>query len=127
MGTVVIRENGPLALPFEGNPHPMWIYDIKTLTFLKVNESAIRVYGFSEKEFLGMTILDIRPAKDVVPFLHSWQHPHESTAERWWHVGRDGIAFRVSITSWKVSFEGHEAELVLAIRDVESQSSNSSQ
>lgn len=108
-----------LGIPFEGSPYPMWIYDLKTLAFLKVNEAAIQVYGFSEEEFRRMTVLDIRPREDVHRFLESWKHPHESTAERWWHTRRDGRTFLVSITSWKVSFEGHEAELVLARRDGE--------
>lgn len=108
-----------LGIPFAKSSYPMWIYDVRTLAFLKVNESAIRVYGFSEKEFLSMTVLDIRPSEDVGRFLQSWKHPHQSTAEKWWHVGRDGRPFPVSITSWKVSFEGHEAEIVLARRLVE--------
>src|SRR5690348_11050789 len=108
-----------LGIPFANSPYPMWIYDVGTLAFLKVNESAIRAYGFSKKEFLFMTVLDIRPSEDIGRFLQSWRHPHQSTAEKWWHVGKDGRPFPVSITSWKVSFEGHEAELVLARRLVE--------
>jgi hypothetical protein len=107
-----------LGMPFATNSHPMWIYDLKTLAFLKVNEAAIRVYGFSEKDFERMTVLDIRPSKDVERFLRSWNHPHESTAENWWHVGKNGTPFPVSITSWKLSFGGREAEMVLARRVV---------
>lgn len=64
-----------------------------------------------------MTVLDIRPSKDVERFLQSWKHSHESTGEQWWHIGRDRHPFPVSITSWKLTFEGHEAELVLARRN----------
>lgn len=96
----------------------MLIYDLQTLAFLKVNQSAILAYGFSEHEFLNMTVLDIRPSDDIQRFLQDWEHPHESTAEKWWHVGRDGRASAVSITSWKLIFEGHTAELVLAGRDL---------
>lgn len=113
------RHYEELGIPFEGSPYPMWIYDLKTLAFLKVNQAAVRVYGFSEEEFVRMTVLDIRPKEDVERFLKSWKHPHDSTAEKWWHIGRDGRAFPVSITSWKLSFEGHEAELVLARKDVD--------
>jgi len=34
----------------------MWVYDPATLRFLTVNKAAIRHYGYSRKEFLGMTI-----------------------------------------------------------------------
>ena len=47
---------------FENNPHPMWVYDRKTLAFLDVNEAAIAKYGYSRQEFLKMTIVDIRPS-----------------------------------------------------------------
>src|SRR5690606_24613484 len=30
---------------FEANPNPMWVYDHKTLKFLKVNHAAINRYG----------------------------------------------------------------------------------
>ncbi|HEX9654300.1 MAG TPA: PAS domain-containing protein, partial [bacterium] len=52
-------------LLFEKNPHPMWVYDPKTLAFLVVNDSAVRHYGYSHDEFLTMSIKDIRPAEDV--------------------------------------------------------------
>jgi len=116
MESIAGQENSPITMWLENSPDPMWIYDVNTLAFLKVNECAIRAYGFSEKEFLEMTVLDIRPSKDVERFLHSWKHLHESTGEKWWHTAKDGRAFPVSITSWKVDYEGHEAEVVLARR-----------
>jgi PAS domain S-box-containing protein len=95
----------------------MWIYDTKTLQFLAINDAAIYAYGYSEDEFLKMTVLDIRPKHDVARFLALSQQPHESTAETWFHVGKDGIPFSVSITSWELIFQGRRAELVLARRD----------
>src|SRR5688572_24470470 len=44
---------------FEGNPHPMWVYDPGTLQFLTVNPAAIARYGYSREEFLAMKITDI--------------------------------------------------------------------
>ena len=49
---------------FDQNPNPMWIYEISSLRFLKVNAVAIKTYGYSEAEFLTMTIQDIRPKDD---------------------------------------------------------------
>jgi PAS domain S-box-containing protein len=39
----------------------MWMFDQKTLAILEVNQAATEYYGYSRSEFLGMTILDIRP------------------------------------------------------------------
>jgi PAS domain S-box-containing protein len=105
-----------LGIPFVNSAYPMWIYDLETLAFLAVNDAAIRAYGFSRREFMTMTLLDIRPAEDIQPFLHDWEHPHETTAESWQHVGKDGKVFPASITSWKLRFRGRDAELVLARR-----------
>ena len=96
----------------------MWVYDLETLAFLDVNEAAIRDYGFSREEFMTMTLLDIRPPEDIDLFLHSWQHPRDRTEEIWKHVGKDGRAVPVSITSRKLDFQGRKAELVIARRDL---------
>ena len=107
-----------LGIPFTDNVCPMWVYDLTTLCFLEVNDAAVHVYGYSRDEFLSMTLLDIRPSQEIVRFLHSWEHSRESLAEGWTHVGKDGIPFAVSITSWEIEFRGHKAELVLAKREV---------
>lgn len=52
----------------------MWIYDQESLEFLAVNRAAIAHYGYSEAEFLSMTIEDIRPAEDVPSLLDRLQH-----------------------------------------------------
>lgn len=114
MGSSSLEDERVMGMPFANSPHPMWVYDLKTLAFLKVNDAAIRTYGFSREEFLRMTVLDIRPADDIPRFLHSWKHAHASTAEKWWHIGRNGVPFQVSITTWQLIFQGCKAELVLA-------------
>ena len=43
----------------------MWVCDPKTFAFLDVNDAAVKKYGYSRKEFLTMTLKDIRPSKDV--------------------------------------------------------------
>src|SRR5438477_7259734 len=48
------------------SPQPAWVYDRQTLRFLEVNEAAVRSYGWSREEFLGMTIRDIRPPSEQV-------------------------------------------------------------
>lgn len=50
---------------FEMNPVPMWIYDLENLKFWRVNEAAVRSYGYTKEEFMKMTIKDIRPKEDL--------------------------------------------------------------
>jgi PAS domain S-box-containing protein len=105
-------------LLFESNPQPMWVYDRSTLAFMAVNEEAIRHYGYSREEFLGMTILDIRPSEDVDRVLRStWRdrtHPLQNSGP-WKHRLKDGTIIDVEITSNEINFRGIRGTLVLAV------------
>ncbi|MBL0313881.1 MAG: PAS domain S-box protein, partial [Holophagaceae bacterium] len=59
------RSESSSRLLFEGNPLPMWVYDLETLAFLLVNDAAVANYGYSREEFLSMKIPDIRPQEDA--------------------------------------------------------------
>src|SRR5439155_1303026 len=52
-------------LLFQANPEAMWVYDCETLRFLAVNAAAVARYGYSEQEFLAMTVRDIRRASEL--------------------------------------------------------------
>lgn len=58
---------------FVANPHPTWVYDLETLSFLTVNDAAIESYGYSLEAFLSMTIADIRPPEERQRFADSYQ------------------------------------------------------
>jgi PAS domain-containing protein len=51
-------------LLFENNPIPMWVYELKTHTFLMVNNAAIATYGYTKEQFLSKNLFDIGPAED---------------------------------------------------------------
>jgi PAS domain S-box-containing protein/putative nucleotidyltransferase with HDIG domain len=101
---------------FEANPHPMWVYDLETLAFLTVNDAAVRHYGYSRDEFLGMTIADIRPPEDVPALLNKVARviPGIDESGLWRHCKRDGTVIDVEITTHTLEFAGHRAKLVLA-------------
>jgi PAS domain S-box-containing protein len=110
-------------LLFEGHPQPMWLYDVKTLRFLKVNDAAIQRYGYSREEFLAMTITDIRPPQDVPKFLEliSAPQPHFDRTGPWRLLLKDGSTNQVLMTSHTTTFDDHEARFVLAEDLTESQ------
>ncbi len=103
-------------LLFLNNPHPMWIYDVRTLEFLQVNLAASEQYGYSQDEFLAMTIGDLQPAEDVAALLADLDsdRPQHQRAGRWRHQLHDGRQVWVEITSNRLYFAGREAALVLA-------------
>jgi PAS domain S-box-containing protein len=103
-------------LLFESNPHSMWVYDLETLKFLAVNDSAIDHYGYSREEFLSMTIQDIRPPEDVEVLSAYLSSPNAGLdrAGEWRHRKKDGAIMNVEITSHRLDFLGRPAEFVLA-------------
>ena len=106
-------------LLFESNPHPMWVYDIETLSFLAVNDAAVIQYGYSREEFFSMTIKDIRPPEDIPALLENISRITEGLdkAGIWRHRKKDGAIIYVEITSHTMTFAGKHAEIVL-VNDV---------
>jgi PAS domain S-box-containing protein len=102
------------GVAFAQNPLPMWIFDQTTLAFLAVNDAAVATYGYSHKEFLSMTILDIRPQDDVGIVLKAALYPHKLTAdiERWRHTKKDGSVFIVDLSGRPLIFEHRRAQLI---------------
>lgn len=108
------KEEGYREL-FESNPHPMWVYDVETLAFLAVNDAAIDHYGYSQEEFLKMSIRDIRPPEDIPALLEA--HSRDAAVLRksgiWRHRKKDGNSIEVDIRAHDL-FNGRPARLVLA-------------
>lgn len=104
---------------FNKNPMPMWVLDYETMKFLAVNEAALRHYGYSEKEFLAMTALDIRPAEDHEHFIEKHHQRHSSLYRSgiWRHCKKSGEIIDVEIHAYPLLYEGRQAELVL-VNDV---------
>jgi PAS domain S-box-containing protein len=48
------------GLLFEHNPQPMWMYDATTLRMRRVNEAALKKYGYSRAGFLALQAGDLR-------------------------------------------------------------------
>jgi PAS domain S-box-containing protein len=104
-------------LLFERNPAPLWVYDIETLAFLAVNEAAVRHYGYSREEFLGLTLEDIRPAEDVPRLRDQVANREEGLVEagEWRHRKKDGTIIHVEITRHALTFAGRAAALAIAL------------
>jgi PAS domain S-box-containing protein len=102
---------------FDNNPHPTWVFERETLRFLAVNDAAVRKYGYSNNEFLKMTIKDIRPPEDVPALLESVGSVRDGNENVgvWRHRRKDGTNIDVEITSYALSFADRAAEVVVAV------------
>jgi PAS domain S-box-containing protein len=103
-------------LLFESNPIPAWVCDRPTLAFLAVNEAAVRNYGYSREEFLGLTLRDIHPMKSVPTLFEcaSAESPATTPPIGWRHRKKDGALISVEISVYSFDFEGKAASLILA-------------
>lgn len=77
---------------FNKNPLPMWIFDMETHRFLQVNQMALQQYGYTNEEFLAMTIFDIRPTREQNRLQSIVKMKREDTKAykwgKWQHIKR---------------------------------------
>lgn len=114
--TILQNSEQSFRLLFANNPHPMWVYDLETLRFLEVNKAAVDHYGYTRDEFLGLTLLDIRPPAERERLLADVQRPRPDLQHsgEWQHRLKDGRVIDVEITSHTLTFGGRPAALVVA-------------
>ncbi|MDN3547290.1 PAS domain S-box protein [Mucilaginibacter aquaedulcis] len=101
---------------YESNPNPMWIYDSETLQIVSVNDAAVASYGYSKKQFLSKSILDIRPAEDAEKTKNAAHEISDKLNQsgRWRHIKQNGQLIDVNITSHKINFSNKQGVLVMA-------------
>jgi two-component system, cell cycle sensor histidine kinase and response regulator CckA len=112
-----LRKNeSMLRLLFEYNPLPTWLYELETLRFLKVNQAAVNLYGYSAEEFERMNILEIRPEEQREKALNYIKEMEADTEERefWLHRAKNGRTFEVEIISHELKYAGKRVRLVVA-------------
>ncbi|MCJ8211130.1 PAS domain S-box protein [Mucilaginibacter sp. RS28] len=98
------------------NPSPMWIYNVDTLQFLQVNEAATLRYGYTEEEFLSMSIKDIRSnekIEELQKILQLSLRTNTSSQNITQHRTKDGKQFYVEVICNPIKFKGKHARLVI--------------
>lgn len=97
------------------SPLPMWVYELETYRFLNVNEAAISHYGYSREEFERLTIMDIRPEKDIPLVNHTvktTQSANDSFQGVFRHRKKNGEIIDVEIKSTFIYHNGRKGRLV---------------
>ncbi len=104
-------------LLFADNPMPMWLYSVKTLKFIEVNDAAVKHYGYSRDEFLKMTIKDIRPVEDVAKLTEIASDGYRGVHHvgQWRHLKKNGELIIAEIITHDTFYTGEHVRLVLSI------------
>jgi PAS domain S-box-containing protein len=110
------RSEEQYRLLFERNPIPMFIYDPETFKFIEVNDAAVKNYGYEKKEFLQLSILDIRPESDKEKVMINVKEKigDEVRFEEWVHFKKNGEQITVEISASDINYAGETYRLVIA-------------
>lgn len=99
---------------FRGSPQPSLIFDQDSYKVLAVNEAAIKMYGYSEKEFLKLTIKDLRPSEEVPQLVEHLKAIGKYKRHGIWnHKLKNGQIIQVEVDSQAVEFGEYNARMVL--------------
>jgi PAS domain S-box-containing protein len=106
---------------FELSPEPVVLFDLETYQFIDVNRAAILTYGYSKEEFLSMTLMDLKPEREV----ESAKQVIKDTIDEknikldgeHHHVKKGGEEITVEITASTIEYKDKKARVALS-RDV---------
>ena len=131
-------------LLYQNHPLPMWIHDPLSNRFLSANVAATRSYGYTEQEFLSMSLEQISVRETIPSATEQEAHGAETslafgaplliapdnqegtsevthpvpvpaqTTTRGRHRLKDGRVISVELTEHDILFHGTEARFVLA-------------
>ena len=102
---------------FNVSPTPMWVFDPQTLQFLDVNQAAIKHYGYSNAEFMAMTLRDIWPLDKIKEFEVKTDALSEAIGSLSYtsqHIKKNGEVIDVDIQSNAIDLGGQAACLAIA-------------
>jgi PAS domain S-box-containing protein len=107
---------------FHENPNIMFVFGVEKRNILAANNAALEKYGYSEKELLKMTMLDLMPLDDKEAFeekeqLAKYKDGQTPQPSLWKHVSVTGQLFYITMALRNIQFEGEDAQ-VATITDI---------
>lgn len=113
---------GDFSVLFNNNHHPMWIYETPSLRIIKVNNAAIEHYGYSEDEFLSMTIRDVRPKLDLAAFneyifrkgITKGKAVGDNNGGIWRHQNKNGEIIYAEIIGHEIRYNNTSCRIIIA-------------
>ena len=103
------------AALFASAPVPMWVLDPASSRFLKVNQAAVEDYGYSEAEFMSLTLADIQADRAPMGERQDGADPARKRLGRFSHRRRDGSLFFVDAVARPIPHGGQPASFMVAL------------
>lgn len=98
---------------YDESPFPMWVLDRESLDFLSVNKAALKLYGYSRKEFLSMNVRDLWVENEIEVEKIAKESDNTSFAVQVRHHTKSEQILHISIQSNPILFGGKEARVSL--------------
>lgn len=102
-------------LLFETNPHPMLIFDVRSLEILSVNQAALDKHGYTREEFLLLKLSDLIDPTLAQEVLQGIVSSHIKANHTSRHLRKDGAILPLDITAYDIVFRGRECRFLMAI------------
>jgi PAS domain S-box-containing protein len=108
---------------FYKNANPVWILDMETLRIVKVNQTALTNYGYTEEEFLMMTVHDLRPHEEIEK-VNAYLQDRErfkvqtddfNSAGVWKHQAKNGDVIYADLNWFHVKYNNRDCIISIAV------------
>jgi PAS domain S-box-containing protein len=99
---------------FEDLPLPAWVFDAATFDLVEVNDAALKYLGYSREEFLGRSVVELRPAADAAEVMSALTTRHADTTGEWRLRTRDGDVVEAELFVRPLRIAGRELRLAVA-------------
>lgn len=95
-------------------PIPVLLYQASSFQITAVNQVAIDQYGYSEAEFLGMTLSELHPSQEIPSSL---KEVSQLVRGEWQHYRQNGKLINLEITAYPLDL-GTEKLILLTAQDI---------
>lgn len=107
------------AALFASAPVPMWVFAQASGRFLKVNQAATEDYGYSESEFMAMTLSSIHVGAAPACMPEDAAAAAAGAAQKrqgpYQHRRKDGTLFFVEVLAQPIQYAGQQACFVVVL------------
>ncbi len=108
---------------FANNPQPMFVYDTQDLRILEANKAALSLYGYEEREFLTMNIIDLRPPSEIPLLMEHISEglPEYHRSSGWVHKKKNGELIDVEVSGHALPIQNNRSMRIVMVRDITEQ------
>lgn len=119
IATALIQSEERYSSLFHLSPQPMWVIEPNNYQYIQANKAAQDKYGYSEEEFLKMTVFDIRFSEDQLRTINAIENAktgnYKPFAGKFKHVKKNKEVIDVEIYNSLITLGEKQYLLVIGI------------